>query len=42
LARQLKENGYYGTIRLKAKVEDGAGHIYKSKAWKINLDNWTS
>jgi hypothetical protein len=42
LARQLKENWYYGIIRLKAKVEDGSGQIYKSKDWKINLDNWTS
>jgi len=38
LAMQLKENGYCGTIKLRAKVEDGAGQIYKSKAWEMDLD----
>lgn len=42
LATQLKENGYRRTIKIKAQIEDGSGRTYKSKAWKIDLDNWTS
>jgi len=42
LAVQLKENGYHDIVKLMAKVEDGTGQIYKSKAWKIDLDKWVS
>jgi hypothetical protein len=42
LAIQLKENGYHDIVKLIAKVEDGTGQIYKSKAWKIDLNKWTS
>ena len=43
LAKNLKENGYSGNIKIYAKVEDGAGNIHKSKKpWQLDIDNWSS
>jgi len=43
LAQNLKEHGYSGIIEINAKVEDGAGNIYRSrKPWKLNVDEWST
>ncbi|MHB8278686.1 MAG: hypothetical protein ACYDIA_13675 [Candidatus Humimicrobiaceae bacterium] len=43
LAKNLKENGYSGNIKIYAKVEDGARSVHKlKKPWQLDIDNWSS
>ena len=40
-AQSLKEEGYEGTIKIKGVYKDAIGNKYKSKALKLNLEEWS-
>ena len=40
LARQLKEEGFSGKVKLVGFCRDAVGTTYKGKRWKLDVDQW--